>query len=146
MPNRPIVKTLSGTSIQHPNMIPSSRNLGSRTAANNKVMFSTAYLQSKKSDSATSLMQKTTKTINTNSNSKDKLADLDLPSLPTPKRKTYPPVNKVILPDPKKWGKESETTNEDPLANELSSLTIQSNVKGKKGKGKQKQLLFHIGI
>lgn len=146
MPNRPIVKTLSGTSIQHPNMIPSSRNLGSRTAANNKVMFSTAYLQSKKSDSPTSLMQKTTKTINANSNSKDKLADLDLPSLPTPKRKTYPPVNKVILPDPKKWGKESETTNEDPLANELSSLTIQSNVKGKKGKGKQKQLLFHIGI
>lgn len=141
------IKPLARNSIQTSNIISSNRNLGGNNITNNTVMFSPAYLQSKKSEGPATLIQKSTiNTATTNNSSKNKLAELDLPSLPTPKRKTYPPVNKVTLPDPKKWGKESETPKENQIEDKFSLLNIQTNGKDKKGKGKQKQLLFHIGV
>lgn len=134
--NRPIVRTLPRTTIPTP---ASSSRRGTPMAANNSVSFSSTYLQNKKTASGTSLNQ----IANSNRN---KLADLDLPSLPTPKKKVHPPVNKVSLPDPKKWGKEPERPKNDQLEDDLAGLVIQTNGKGKKSKGKQKQLLFHIGV
>ncbi|CCC69520.1 hypothetical protein NCAS_0C05300 [Naumovozyma castellii] len=81
-----------------------------------------------------------------------KLADLNLPQLPTPKPKVYiPPLRKTTIPDPKQWGGGGQNV---PSTDNLPSLPIhhsngssQSNQqKGKRGKQKQKQLLFHIGI
>lgn len=82
-----------------------------------------------------------------NSSSKNKLADLNLPTLPAPKPKVYiPPVHEPVIPDPKKWGQKGEPapqlTEEQQL---LESLNLNGNSKSKK-KGKQKQLLFHIGV
>ncbi|CCK68753.1 E3 ubiquitin-protein ligase HEL2 KNAG_0B03110 [Huiozyma naganishii CBS 8797] len=78
---------------------------------------------------------------------RDKLADLNLPSLPTPKPKVYiPPVHETVLPDPKQWGKtrgEPKAKSED--SDLLANLTIRDNGNSKR-KGKQKQLLFHIGM
>ncbi|CCH58747.1 hypothetical protein TBLA_0A09630 [Henningerozyma blattae CBS 6284] len=79
-----------------------------------------------------------------NNKSNDKLKSMNLQSLPTPKPKVYiPPVKETNLPDPKKWGKEQPSNNQNRLPNDLESLSISST--GKKGK-KQKQLLFHIGV
>lgn len=144
--SKPVGKPLARTAIQNSNIISSNKNVGANIVTNNTVLFSTTYLQSKKSESPASLLQKSITNSGINNNSKNKLADLDLPSLPTPKRKIYPPVNKIVLPDPKNWGKDSKTSKENQLEDELSLLNIQSDRKDKKGKGKQKQLLFHIGV
>ncbi|CCE62191.1 hypothetical protein TPHA_0C00340 [Tetrapisispora phaffii CBS 4417] len=77
---------------------------------------------------------------------KSKLAAMSLESLPTPKPRVHiPPVREIKLPDSKNWGKSNGRSNDIP-DDDLSNLMIDnSNNKGKK-KGKQKQLLFHIGI
>lgn len=103
----------------------------------NRVEFTTAP----QSRSATPSWGSTSST----SKPKNTLADLNLPSLPTPKPKVYiPPVHEPVIPDPKKWGTKTEapkpTSEEEEL---LQNLSLNS--KSKK-KGKQKQLLFHIGV
>lgn len=84
----------------------------------------------------------------------NKLAALDLPSLPTPKPKVYiPPVNRPNIPDPKQWGKSKppQESPQDPLdelltANDIGSSLSSSSSSSNKKKDKRKQLLFHIGI
>ncbi|CAL9737754.1 E3 ubiquitin-protein ligase Hel2p [Monosporozyma servazzii] len=134
--NRPIVRSLPRTTI--PSQA-SSHPRGTPVATNNSVSFSASYLQNKNSSSGASLNHMA-------NNNRNKLADLDLPSLPTPKKKVHPPVNKVSLPNPKSWGKEPAKQNGIHLEDDLAGLVIQTNGKGKKGKGKQKQLLYHIGV
>ncbi|GAV48173.1 hypothetical protein ZYGR_0I04700 [Zygosaccharomyces rouxii] len=82
----------------------------------------------------------------------NKLAGLDLPSLPTPKPKVHiPPVNRPNIPDPKQWGKSKppQESPQDPLDELLTASdtgsSSQSSSSNKK-KDKRKQLLFHIGI
>lgn len=64
----------------------------------------------------------------------------ELPSLPTPKPTRAPLIERPAMPDPKQWGKDTvKKTNQDSLDLAL----VHSN---NKKKGKQKQLLLHIGI
>lgn len=86
------------------------------------------------------------------SQGRNKLAELDLPSLPTPKPKVHiPPVNRPSIPDPKQWSKSkpAQDSQQDPLDELLTSddtgSSSQSSSSNKK-KDKRKQLLFHIGI
>ncbi|CCF57589.1 hypothetical protein KAFR_0C05980 [Kazachstania africana CBS 2517] len=106
----------------------------------NSVNFTPNYLESKRQQSPAA---------NTLSQKADKLSQLNLPSLPTPKPKVYiRPVNPQTMPDPKQWGKQRDTSPQ--VEDEFANLNISSNAaggnKGKKNKNKQKQLLFHIGI
>ncbi|CDH15901.1 related to LIM domain and RING finger protein YDR266C [Zygosaccharomyces bailii ISA1307] len=85
------------------------------------------------------------------SQNKNKLAALDLPSLPTPKPKVYiPPVNRPNIPDPKQWGKSQspQPPSQDPFEELLSGSNTgsPSSQSSSKKKDKRKQLLFHIGI
>lgn len=94
---------------------------------------------------------KTKSTTALASQSKNKLAELDLPTLPTPKPKVYiPPVNRPSIPDPKQWGKSKlpQESPQDPLDELLSSSETGSSSSraSSKKKDKRKQLLFHIGI
>lgn len=99
----------------------------------NTVAFSPTYLESKKGSSSTSL-----------NNSKDKLKSLNLPQLPPPKPKVQiPGLNRPQIADPKQWGKKSSTQDTNVHDN-LRELNTTSG--GNKKKGKQKQLLFHIGV
>lgn len=85
------------------------------------------------------------------SSQNNKLAALDLPSLPTPKPKVYiPPVNRPTIPDPKQWGKSQspQPSSQDPLEELLSGSNTgsPSSQSSSRKKDKRKQLLFHIGI
>lgn len=112
-----------------------------KAPSNNSVDFTPRYLENRqKSASSASL-----------SNGNNKLAALDLPSLPKPKPKFIPPpINKPNIPDPKKWGQNS--SNNPNQTGELANLNLNSSPSTaspssqSKKKGKQKQLLFHIGI
>ncbi|EJS42255.1 YDR266C [Saccharomyces arboricola H-6] len=103
-------------------------------ASNNAVAFSPTYLESKKNSSSSSSLN----------NSKDKLKSLNLPQLPPPKPKVQiPGLNRPQVADPKRWGKKSNTESVS-VHDDLRELNISSG--GNKKKGKQKQLLFHIGV
>lgn len=107
-----------------------------RTATSgNSVSITPNYLDRKqKSTSSPSLFK-----------GRNKLAELDLPSLPTPKAKVHiPPVNRPNIPDPKQWGK-PDTKRTDPT-DEFTNLNLDLSSSNGKKKGKQKQLIFHIGI
>lgn len=103
-----------------------------KAAADSSAVVTPKYLENRQKSSSSSSLS---------SGSTNKLAGLDLPTLPTPKPKVYiPPVNRPNLPDPKKWGQKPEKSQDADGASELNTGSS-----GKK-KGKQKQLLFHIGI
>lgn len=106
-----------------------------KAPANSSVVVTPRYLENKQKSSSSSSLS---------SGSGNKLAGLDLPSLPTPKPKVYiPPLNRPNLPDPKKWGQKSNSPATD---NSSSDLNLSAAASSGKKKGKQKQLLFHIGI
>ncbi|CAI4058698.1 hypothetical protein SKDZ_04G4700 [Saccharomyces kudriavzevii ZP591] len=103
-------------------------------ASNNAVAFSPTYLESKKKSSSTTSLN----------NSKDKLKSLNLPQLPPPKPKVQiPGLNRPQIADPKRWGKNPSTENLN-VHEDLRNLNIGGG--GNRKKGKQKQLLFHIGV
>ncbi|EDO16782.1 hypothetical protein Kpol_526p35 [Vanderwaltozyma polyspora DSM 70294] len=112
--------------------------------------FTPTYLKNKSqspapsaSSSSTSISSQNNVIVNKNMKGKDKLSSLKLESLPTPKPRVYiPPVHEPIIPDPKKWGK--GTKEPGTPDDELAGLVIDGG--NSKKKGKQKQLLFHIGI
>ena len=107
----------------------------------NKTNVSTNMTSSSSSSSLSSVSG--TSTPQVNSRGKDKLSSLNLESLPTPKPRVYiPPIHKTKIPNPKNWGKEPAPVQH--ATNGLESLLISSG--NSKKKGKQKQLLFHIGI
>lgn len=100
----------------------------------NTVAFSPTYLESKKNSSSVSSLN----------NGRDKLKSLNLPQLPPPRPKVQiPGLNRPQIADPKQWGKKSSTENAS-VHDDLRELNISSG--GNKKKGKQKQLLFHIGV
>lgn len=99
--------------------------------SNNTVQLTPRYLETKQKSASSSSLT-----------GNNKLAALDLPSLPKPKPKFVPPpVNQPKIPDPKKWGQKTSQ-----LTDELADLGLNSSSSNGKKKGKQKQLLFHIGI
>ncbi|CAI4058716.1 E3 ubiquitin-protein ligase HEL2 SKDI_04G4800 [Saccharomyces kudriavzevii IFO 1802] len=103
-------------------------------ASNNAVAFSPTYLESKKNSSSTTSLN----------NSKDKLKSLNLPQLPPPKPKVQiPGLNRPQIADPKRWGKNPSIENLN-VHEDLRNLNIGGG--GNRKKGKQKQLLFHIGV
>ncbi|QLG74925.1 hypothetical protein HG535_0H02520 [Zygotorulaspora mrakii] len=105
-----------------------------RTASDNTVNFTPTYLDKKKNVTSARPSNK----------SQNKLAALDLPTLPTPKPKVYiPPLNRPNIPDPKKWGKQPVPQE---LTDDITNLSLSSSSSSGRKKGKQKQLLFHIGI
>lgn len=124
-------KNLSQTKKNSPTPTPIVRP----SLSNNTVNISPNYLDKKKTTGANSYMSK----------GQNKLAGFDLPSLPTPKPKVYiPPLKKTDIPNPKNWGKQSPESGAP--TNGMRNLDLSSSSSNGKKKGKQKQLLFHIGI
>lgn len=143
----PSHKNLNSPNLSSPARTPVVRSVPS-TSANNTAGVKPTYLEKKPKPKSTAPLPR---------QGPNKLAGLDLPSLPTPKPKVYiPPVNRPNIPDPKQWGKNRppQESPQDPLdelltaddtgSSQSSSQSSQSS--SNKKKDKRKQLLFHIGI
>lgn len=147
-------KTKSFKSINRGTTSLSNSNSSSRTSmSSNTVSFTQSFADSRKPEKRATASSYAAN-FNTTSGSKNKLSQLNLPSLPTPKPKVViPPVHKTILPNPKGWGKTAPSKSaghsnafDDDLQLDLSNLSVKSGNGKNKKKGNQKQLLFHIGI
>ncbi|CAB4256297.1 similar to Saccharomyces cerevisiae YDR266C Protein of unknown function that may interact with ribosomes [Maudiozyma barnettii] len=147
--SKPVRKSTTNLTATYGGNVGSGYN--NRTSlSSNSVNFTQSFADSQRSDTSSSKSY-----TNNNNRSQDKLSQLNLPSLPTPKpRVVIPPVHKSIIPNPKSWGKNdpqpvqrNQNTFDDPNTLDLSGLTVKPARGGKgKKKGNQKQLLFHIGV
>lgn len=71
----------------------------------------------------------------------------EFPKLQAPKKKfTAPPVKQPVIPSSSSWGRQPNSSIMSSESLELNSLDGALPDTGRKKKGKQKQLLFHIGV